>query len=213
MTHHTDLTGQRFERLSVVEYAGFDKHRRALWKCLCDCGKESIVVGANLRCGYTKSCGCLFSEMNTGITREVGKSSRLYKIWAGMKQRCSNSKNKNYDRYGGRGITVCPEWMEYKPFQEWALSHGYATGLTIERVENNKGYGPENCEWKTRQDQAINRDFHPSLSGERGVSWHKHLCKWYARVIYKRKVVYSEYFDEFDEAVKAVKIQRSIIFK
>ena len=150
--------------------------------------------------------------MNASIVNDRGRTSRLYKVWAAMKQRCLNSKNKDYGRYGGRGITVCPAWMEFEPFQQWALLHGYADGLTIERVENNKGYGPENCEWKTRQDQAINRDFHPSMSGERGVSWHKHLCKWYARVIHKRKVAYSEYFDDFEEAVQAVKRQRYIIF-
>uniref|UniRef100_A0A6M3JCB1 AP2/ERF domain-containing protein n=1 Tax=viral metagenome TaxID=1070528 RepID=A0A6M3JCB1_9ZZZZ len=150
--------------------------------------------------------------MDTLITVEYGKSSRLYKVWAAMKQRCLNSKNKNYGRYGGRGITVCSDWMKFEPFQEWALSHGYSMGLTIERVKNDKGYAPENCEWRTRQDQAINRDFAPSQSGARGVSWHKHLCKWYARVIYKRKVAYAEYFDNFTEAVHAVERQRNIIF-
>jgi hypothetical protein len=129
-----------------------------------------------------------------------------------MKQRCLNPRNKDYGRYGGRGIKVFPEWMEFKPFKEWALSHGYAAGLTIERIDNDKGYGPENCEWKTVQDQAINRDFNSSRSGTRGVSWHKRLCRWHARVIHKGKVAYSEYFEDFEEAVRAVEKQRSIIF-
>ena len=151
--------------------------------------------------------------MRTPSAISYGRKSRLYNVWAAMKQRCLNSKNKDYGRYGGRGITVCVDWMNFDPFREWALSHGYADGLTIERVGNDKGYEPENCEWKTRQEQAINRDFSPSLSGERGVSWHKGIGKWYARVIYKRKVAYSEYFDDFNEAVQAVKTHRLIIFR
>ncbi len=212
MTKGKDYSGKRFGRLTVLEHVGYDKHGRAQWRCLCDCGKETTVASSNLRAGYTRSCGCLFQEMNKGITRDGNKASKLYMIWAGMKDRCLNPNNKKYARYGGRGITICQEWMKFEPFMEWSLSHGYMGGLSIDRIDNDKGYYPENCQWTTVQKQALNRDFSQARSGVRGVSWHKATGKWYARVIYQRKVVYARFFDDLGEATHAVEEQRTIIF-
>ena len=96
-------------------------------------------------------------------------NTRIYKCWADMKTRCCNPKSKWYDHYGGRGITVCSEWMRFEPFAEWAFSHGYADDLTIDRVDNNKGYCPENCKWSTQHEQSMNKRHLPSKTGYVGV--------------------------------------------
>ena len=87
--------------------------------------------------------------------RHGGARTRLYDCWAAMKSRCSNPKHPNYHRYGGRGITVCPEWQTFPPFRDWALSHGYTDELTIDRVNNDGNYEPANCEWVTQSENSI----------------------------------------------------------
>ena len=158
-----DLTGQRFGRLVVVEQVGRDKNGSVLWCCQCDCGNKAISIGADLRRGHTQSCGCFHSdkvgEQNT-LTKTVHGShgTRLYEIWKGMKARCYNPHHKSYSDYGGRGITVCAEWLhDFAAFQKWAMSHGHRDDLTIDRIDNDKGYSPDNCQWVTMKEQAGNR--------------------------------------------------------
>ena len=155
-----DITGQRFGRLVAVRYEGTDKNGFALWMCRCDCGRTKIIKGYRLRSQRTHSCGCLNSPVKTGTGnvnyKHGGSSSRLYTIWQNMKQRCGNPKATEFSAYGGRGIKVSPEWeSDFAVFREWAIAHGYADNLTIDRIDNDKGYFPDNCQWLTRSENSM----------------------------------------------------------
>ncbi len=172
-----DLTGKRFGRLVVLCREESTSSRScAMWKCLCDCGNVKIVASNDLTRGHTQSCGCLAHDLHVkrgsqlqkkgeGHSRwkhggSVGGSSRLYRIWGGMKTRCYNPNSKHYDYYGGRGIAICTEWLHnFAAFQEWALSNGYHEGLSIDRIDNDKGYSPDNCRWITQTEQNKNRRY------------------------------------------------------
>lgn len=157
MSNRIDLVGNHYGRLHVQRFVGRDKFQRALWKCLCICGRTTIVASANLRQGYTKSCGCLWNEMNQGITlNENGKQTHLYQIWNGMKQRCSNKNHAGYHNYGGRGIAVCKQWQRFSSFYKWSIANGYIDGLSINRINSERGYEPSNCHWTPRNAQGRN---------------------------------------------------------
>lgn len=152
-----NIANQRFGRLTVVVATKKrSSNRNVIWLCRCDCGNLTEVRRDSLLSGRIKSCGCLHEEkIRAGNPKHGGWGARLYRIWRGMKERCRNPRGRDYCRYGGRGIIVCDEWnKDYIAFQEWALSHGYTSGLTIDRINNDGNYEPSNCQWITKSENT-----------------------------------------------------------
>lgn len=164
---HTNLVGIRFGRLTVIS-AAEDKvsaagYHTVMWVCLCDCGKHVVVRGKCLTQGATKSCGCLQrEEMSKRASKHGGFGGRLYTIWNSMRQRCYNPNNNAYHNYGGRGISICSEWNNFAVFREWAYSTGYKEdaprgAFTIDRIDVDGDYSPNNCRWSSMKDQSNNK--------------------------------------------------------
>ena len=176
MGNFVDLTGMKFNRLTVRNYFGRGRQNRALWLCECECGRTTVVNTSALKNGHTKSCGCLFIETsiaklpenvsgsNNPNYKHGGAGERLYHVWCDIKGRCYNSTRDNYERYGGKGIELCDEWLnDYDAFRKWSVANGYtedSTGkeLSIDRIDATKGYSPDNCQWITFSQNVSRRN-------------------------------------------------------
>ncbi len=161
MSKIINLIGKRFERLIVIERSENIKERVA-WKCQCDCGNTKIVTSQDLKHKKVKSCGCLRKEtacINNRKTIKHNKTNtRLYRIWQGIKSRCYYNKNLEYKNYGARGIKICDEWLhDFMNFYDWAMQNGYKEELTIDRINVDGNYEPNNCRWVTYRIQENNR--------------------------------------------------------
>lgn len=152
-----DLTGEKFGRLTVVEHVGMNQRGKATWECRCECGNICTIEGVKLTSGHTKSCGCYNRDAakERFLTHGMSKT-RLYNIWRVMIKRCTYENAINYANYGARGIRVCDEWQGFEGFKKWALAHGYADNLTIDRIDNNGDYTPDNCRWVDMTTQLRN---------------------------------------------------------
>lgn len=149
--------GKEYGRLVVIKEVEQKKNKRR-FLCKCACGKIKPYFLIKLTTGRTKSCGCLAKEVLLANNTTHGLSYHpLYNVWNSMRQRCSNKNAHAYCRYGGRDITVCLKWQNFKRFYDWAVSNGYQKGLTIERVENSGNYNSDNCTWIPLEQQARNR--------------------------------------------------------
>jgi hypothetical protein len=158
------MIDQKFGRLVVLSFERSDGNYNKYWRCLCDCGKETVVVGDKLRSGRTKSCGCYGAEIRANLVKKADEERRLYtkKSYQAMINRCHNPNAPNYSRYGGKGISVCDRWR----FGENGKSGWLCffedmgpkpTGHSIDRIDGDKTYYPENCRWATQQEQMLNR--------------------------------------------------------
>lgn len=157
-----DLTGEKFGRLTVIKRAA-DRNKHVYWQCKCDCGNPELIEieGSSLKSGKTTSCGCYGRERRLKANTKHGLShSRIKRIYYDMRSRCYDENTPKYKNHGGRGISVCDEWMGedgLSKFNEWALNNGYSDNLSIDRIDNDGNYEPSNCRWVTTEVQNFNR--------------------------------------------------------
>jgi len=204
MSKFIDLTGQIFNKLMVIDLENYIKNGKSTWSCLCDCNNKTIVVGSDLKNGHTKSCGCL-KKKNKGAPLKHGhsknsKQSRAYQRWVSMNQRCNNKNHKYYKDYGGRNppITVCRRWSNKNPhgFENFYKDVGDAPkGKSLDRINNNKGYYPNNWQWATPKEQANNRRNNLSKRSLILRKYERRLRNCLANLRSKNnnKIIYSKY--------------------
>lgn len=204
-----DLTGMRFERWTVIcranDYVSPKGAKKVRYHCRCDCGNEADVQSNALLEGKSKSCGCLQLEWAYEIgnrTKHGMKHTRLYGIWSNMHVRCYNSANVRYHRYGGRGIEVCPEWLGndgFENFHKWAMNNGYRDDLTIDRIDNNGNYTPQNCRWVDNKVQSNNRKTNRRIVVD-GIN--RTIAEWADSLNISRSVLYKANDTKAAEIIK-----------
>ena len=178
MSRFIDITGKKYNKLTVLSFYDI-KDNKSRWLCQCDCGNKTIVKGTQLKNGKTKSCGCLLHQKKYDKETEK-KIKRLQHIYSQMKQRCYKIDNHIYKYYGGKGITICDEWLNNSNnFYKWALENGYDNNLTIERINVNGNYEPSNCKWITKTQQGYNKTNSKLYTIENETKCLSEWCKIY----------------------------------
>lgn len=192
-----DRTGQRFGKLVVISQAGRNLLKKVLWKCRCDCGNEAVVVAGSLVTGNTESCGCVIPNYKHG-----GTNKGSYNSWRAMVRRCTNPQDKDYKRYGAKGISVYPAWMDYVAFRDFM---GEPVGTeTLDRIDPAGNYEPNNVRWASPTVQARNvKTRKTTVSGHTGV--HFRTGKWYGEITVKKNKYYSKACNTVEEAAAARK--------
>lgn len=207
MSCFKDLTGKTFNRLTVLRLGDRGKRNDIRWLCQCTCGNKVNVLSYSLKSGKTKSCGCLSLDKLLKRATTHGKSwSGEYRSWFNMKARCNNKKNPAYVNYGGRGITVCARWSAPNGFKYFYEDMGKrpSSKHTIDRINNDGNYCPENCRWATRLQQNRNqRKRKDNASGIPGVSISS--GKWQASIGVNKKKIYLGKFTDINDAIRARK--------
>lgn len=180
--HIIDLTGQRFNRWTVIRRSENTPQGQARWLCRCDCGTQRTLKSIVIRRGASRSCGCLQSETTTARSTkhghsQAGRISPTYHTWSGMLARCKNKNNKSYPRYGGAGITVCESWLSFENFL--ADMGEKPSGKSLDRIDTSLGYTADNCRWATAKQQARNKNNNRLIAfqGETRslIEWADHL--------------------------------------
>lgn len=229
MIDYLEYVGKKINRLTILDF-GPDKIRkdgskRRTYECLCECGNKIVAEAYNVITGVTKSCGCLSKER----IREMGQSNikhggiskhapyeyyRLYKRWELMKSRCNNPNNRQYNNYGGRGIGVCDEWNNsFDNFKNWALQNGYSIDLTLDRIDVNGDYEPNNCRWTDMKTQSNNKrnNVHLIIDGEdHTVSEWAEISNRSARSIFYR--IYKGNFTDKEAVFPELSSRKEITF-
>ena len=170
-----------------------------MWVCKCDCGNTKVINGNNLRQGKSTTCGC-------SLRKHGMRNTRLWNIWDGMMKRCYNPKHMWYKRYGGRGITICDEWLDdHGAFFSWALANGYADHLTLDRIDVNGNYCPENCRWVDMKTQHNNRS-NNCIVAINGVE--KTIAEWASIAGIDYQTIYRRYHrgDRGEYLIREVKV-------
>jgi hypothetical protein len=200
MPRFVDRTGHRYGRLTAAEQVGTNHYKKILWRCVCDCGNEVVVNSSALGSGKTLSCGCYLKER---ITKHGSSKKSSYNTWRAMVRRCHTPTDKDYPRYGGKGVTVCERWREYTNF---AADMGEPSGdETLDRIDTYGNYEPTNCRWAGVKTQNRNvRVRASSKTGVVGVSETQHGT-YIAKVTVGKKAFYSKRFKKIEEAAAARK--------
>lgn len=209
------LEGERYGKLVVVEEAEpiYSKTGKMIrrWKCKCDCGNITIVRHGDLRNGSTVSCGCYNYEKESAVKTHGYSRTKLGNVFEGMKQRCNNPKNKNYEKYGGRGIKICTEWLnDPKKFFDWAIKNGYKEGLSIDRIDVNGNYEPDNCRWADNETQCLNQRLRKdNKTGYKGIYYSEGVYR--VQIRRNKKRYYFGSYKTLPEAVKVLEDAKAMV--
>lgn len=206
MGRYVDITGQKYGRLTALSDVGKDIRNGRVWRCLCECGNYVNVPSNKLRQNHTRSCGCWKNESASDRFKTHGQSRRTpeYRTWSAMKTRCTNPNAQHYDKYGGRGISISPRWVDnFDNFYE-DMGPKPSPKHSIDRIDVNGNYEPGNCRWATKTEQSRNTRLRKdNTSGVRGVAWFKPAQKWRAQIRIDMKFTVLGYYNTFEEAVEA----------